>query len=352
MSSEPREGKPIEIVGHAIGVKPGLVPDRFREQLTEEGLLRNGVVRLRLSDPVELTIELTLGEKVAAETIPLYRIPTIGDATISYGGSYNGAVFTIDLEEREDAEVGPDQLALEMQFGLTLALGGEHAGAAINGLGFADAFGKADLVRLECPGLLPDEGIEFEGDQGADYNREVWEIAALIAAALSLLEAHDATPRSMPDAVGPADRYAAQMAYQVLTDGGIEIPVRKQFDLPLRGESVDGKSPDDMLETEIELPPFAGQNTGVLVRRCLVEVAPLEIVADPDGPPASQAAPGRRPGAGSDHTARKLASPLTGSLVRIWRVQSFSRDARSGRRYEPRHAICSCRIQDRRSWSR
>ena len=279
------KGRPIEIAGEAIGVKPGLVPDRFREQLTEEGLLRNGVVRLGLSDPVELTIELTLGRKVAAETIPLHRIPAIGDATISYGGNYNGVVFTIDLEEREDVDVGPDQLALEMQFGLTLALSDERAGAAINGLGFADAFGKADLIRVTCPGLLPEGGIEFEGDQAADYNREVWEIAALIAAALSLLEDRDATPRSMPDTAGPVDRYAAQMTYQVLTDGGIEIPVRDQFDLPLRGESLDGKGPDDMLETEIELPPFAGQSTGVLARRRLVEITPLEIVTGPGGSP-------------------------------------------------------------------
>jgi hypothetical protein len=202
---------------------------------------------------------------------------------VSYGGNYNGAVFTIDLEELEGVEVGPDQLAFEMDFGLTLALGGEAARQAVNGLGFADAFGRADQIRLECPGLLPDEGIEFEGDQGANHNREVWEIAAMIAAALSALEAHDGMRRMLPEAVNLADRYAAQMAYQVLTDGGIEILVRKQFDLPLAGENLDGKAPEDMLETEIELPPIAGQNTGVLARRSLVEVAPPEFVTTSDG---------------------------------------------------------------------
>lgn len=279
------KGEPIEISGEAVGVRPGLVPDRFRGQLTDDGLLRNGLVRIGLSEPVELTIELTLGEKIASETISLYRIPTVGRSMVSYGGNYNGAVFTIDLEELEGVEVGPDQLAFEMDFGLTLALGGEAARQAVNGLGFADAFGRADQIRLECPGLLPDEGIDFEGDQGENHNREVWEIAAMIAAALSALEAHDGMRRMLPEAVNLADRYAAQMAYQVLTDGGLEIPVRKQFDLPLAGENLDGKAPEDMLETEIELPPIAGQKTGVLARRSLVEVAPLEFVTTSDGRP-------------------------------------------------------------------
>lgn len=75
------------------------------------------------------------------------------------------------------------------------------------------------------------------------------------------------------------------MTYQVLANGSLEIPVSEQFDLPMRGESIDGKDPSEMLETEVELPAFANQNTGILVRRTLIEVEPMEFVEAPDGSP-------------------------------------------------------------------
>lgn len=279
------KGKPIEVRGEAVGVTPGAVPDRFRGQLTDDGLLRNGIVTIGLSEPVEMTIELTLGEKVASETILLYRIPPLGSAMLSYGGNYNGAVFTFDFEELTDMQVDSDQLALEMHLGLMLAFSSERARDAISGLGFADAFGKAARVRLECPGLLPDGGIEFEGEQGENHSREVWEVAAVIAAALGALEAQDGRRRAMPESVGSADRYAAQMTFQVLTEGGIEIPVGKEFELPLLGEDVEGMHPGELVESEIELPPIAGEPTGLIARRTLVDVEPVEIVSRDGQPP-------------------------------------------------------------------
>jgi hypothetical protein len=285
------KGEPIEVRDEAVGVTPGAVPDRFRAQLTDDGLLRNGIVTIGLSESVEMTIELTLGEKVASEAILLYRIPTLGSAMLSYGGNYNGAVFTVDLEELADMQVDSDQLALEMHLGLMFAFNGERAKDAISGLGFADAFGKADRVRLECPGLLPDEGIEFEGDQGENHNREAWEVAAVIAVALSALEAHDGRLRAMPDSVSPSDRYAAQMTFQVLTEGGIEIPVDKEFELPLLGEDVDGKRPAELVDSEVELPPIAGEPTGLIARRTLVDVEPVEIVSRDGQPPRLRICP-------------------------------------------------------------
>jgi hypothetical protein len=115
--------------------------------------------------------------------------------TVSYGGCFNGIIVTLDLESAEGDADGKDT---RLELGLGIAFGDEPARQVIRGLGFAEAYGKADRVRLECPEPLPAEGLEFAGEDGDGHNREVWEMAAVIGAALTALEDRDGNVRRMP----------------------------------------------------------------------------------------------------------------------------------------------------------
>jgi hypothetical protein len=285
------KGRPIEFGGHAVGLRPGLVPDRFRYRVGEDGLFRGGTIRVGLSEPLELTIELELGDRVAVEEIPVYRIPAREPHHFAYGGSFKGAVITLDFKRLADADTTPDREDLEMNFGLTLGVDGERACDAVSALGFARAFGQADQITVRCPRLLPPEGLSFDYGEGDARNQDVWEVAAAIAAALAALESRDGTKRLLPQEAKPADLYAARLVCQVLDAGGVESPVAEESVLPLYGENVDGKKPADLLDSEFELPPIADQATAVFAYRRLIDLAPLEILDAQDGPPRLRVRP-------------------------------------------------------------
>ncbi|MDQ2630673.1 MAG: hypothetical protein M3Y75_06835 [Actinomycetota bacterium] len=278
------KGEPINLSGEEIGVRPGDVPDRFREELTEDGLLRKGIVGLGLSQSIDLLIEITIGGQATRETIPLYAIPPIEPAALAFGGHYLGTVITLDFESVDDAEVEPDEIALEMVCGLSLVAGGLRASDALEGLAFAQAFEKAERIYFQCPQILPPEGIAFSGREAPSAGQEMWNVAAVVAAALAGLEARDGVERTMPEAVEIRDRYAAQMTFQVLQEGKLEIGIEDEFDLPLNLD-IEGKKLEDLLDLQVELPPILGQPTGVMVRRQLLDLEPLKIVNPESGPP-------------------------------------------------------------------
>lgn len=284
-------GRPVELRGEAVGLRPTLVPDRFRDRLGEDGLLRGGRLGLGLSEPLELTVELDLDDGTAVEDVPVYRVPAREPHHLAYGGSFKGAVLTLDFKRVSSAGRRSGDERLEMDLGLTLGIDGERARDAIAALGFARAFGQARQVRLVCAGLLPPEGLSFVYGEAEGRNQDVWEVAAAIAAALGALEGRDGAARLLPQEVTPADLYAAQLAYQVVTEGGVERAVGEESTLPLQGEDVDGKAPADFLDSTFELPSIAAQATGVHVRRRLIDLEPLEIVAGRSGSAALRIRP-------------------------------------------------------------
>lgn len=276
-------GVPIEFSGDAVGVKPRVIPDRFRDELSEEGLLRHGTVRLGLSESIDLSIELTLRDSVVAETICLYRIPTKVPCLAAYGGNYHGVLIILDFEPLSGADMESDNIPVEMHLALMLAVGGVRSSDAINGLGFSQALEKASEIRMECPTLLPQGGIAFTFDKGKAANQDAWNAATVIAVALTTLEDRDGQLRMMPSAAGLSDFYAAQMVIQVLANGRLAIPVNKEFDLPVDAQEIEGKELEELLDVEVEMPPIADHPTGVEARRQLLDLKPVRIIRTENG---------------------------------------------------------------------
>lgn len=272
------KGEPIEFDEEAVAVRPGAVPDRFRQRLTADGLLRNGTVRLGLSTPVELGVVLTNNGKGQEVSIPLYRVPGEREGTTGWGGNYSGALLMLDFER-----VAQGSSDVEVVFSLMLGVDGLPGQEAIQGLGFAQAFERAERVKLTCPELLPADGLEFPGEAGDSANQDIRQVAATIAGAFTALERRDGISRLMPTSLTAQDYLAAQLVVQVLLNGGVEIPVTEEFVLTLRPEFGDSDSPEDYRDVEFELPPVAGAATGVHVRHRLLDVEDLKIVEDENG---------------------------------------------------------------------
>jgi hypothetical protein len=271
------KGEPVEF-DEAVAVKPGAVPDRFRERLAADGLLRNGIVCLGLSKPVELRAVLTNDGQDRAVSIPLYRMPGEREGKVGWGGSYGGALLMLDFESVEE-----DGADVEVVIGLTLGVDGLPGQEAIRGLGFAQSFERAEQVRLTCPELLPVDGLEFAGEDGDSTNQDIRQNAATLAGALTMLEQRDGISRLMPKALSERDYFSAQLVIQVLSNGVVDIPVKEQFVLPLRPEAEDVESLEGYRDLEIELPPVAGATTGVLVRRHLLNIEIVKIVEGENG---------------------------------------------------------------------
>jgi len=272
------KGKPIVFDDEVVAVRPGAVPDRFRERLGADGLLREGTVRLGVSRPVELRAELTNDGQERSISIPLFRLPGEREGKTGWGGSYGGALLMLDLES-----VGENGADVEVVVSFTLGVDGLQGQEAIRGLGFAQAFEQAERIRLACPELLPAEGLEFAGEAAKSTNLHVRQLAATLAAALTMIERRDGIPRLMPEAIAKHDYFSAQLVIQLLSNGRVDIQIDKEFVLPLRSEVESVESLEDYRDLEIELPPVAGAHTGVFVRRQLRDVEIVEVVKSENG---------------------------------------------------------------------
>jgi hypothetical protein len=272
------KGRPIELSGEAVGVKPAELPEHFAERLDADGILRNGTVGLGLSELVPLQITLTIDGEELRQVFALYRVPPLRDGSIAYGGVLGGCAIFLDIDPVKGANFGPGVKADELNLSLTLAVAGETGAEAIRGLGFARAFTQAERLRFDAPELLPEEGLEIGRGDGKAENEETWEAAAVVAAALDALEKRDGKRRVMPDTVSLRDRMAAQMVFQVLSDGGIEAKTEGEFELPVPIAAVDGKKLNELLKLRVELPPIAGMKTGAFAIEELKDIEVLEAL--------------------------------------------------------------------------
>lgn len=272
------KGRPIELSGKAVGVKPAELPEHFAERLDADGILRNGAVGLGLSEVVPLQVTLDVDGKELRQIFALYRVPPLREGSIAYGGAVGGCAIFLDVDPLEGDNLDPDMRADELNLSLTLAVAGETGAEAIRGLGFARAFTQAGRLRFDAPELLPEEGLEIDRDDGSVENEETWEAAAVVAAALDVLEKRDGKRRVMPDSVSLRDRMAAQMAFQVLNDGGIEAKTKGEFELPVPVAAVEGKGPTELLKLRVELPPIGGVKTGAFATEELKDIEVLEVI--------------------------------------------------------------------------
>lgn len=273
------KGSPIELSGNDVGVRVTQAPEQFRCRVNEEGVARAGTLNLGLSEPIVMVITLMVEGKPLPQVLSMYRVPPLAEGGIAYGGALGGVTIFLDLSPVAGAG-GSGETAWAVGLSVNLWVAGETGREALRGIGFAQAFGKAEGRRVECPGLLPKGGLEIDKKEGEASNQEILEAAAIIAAALTLLEKRDDTQRKMPVEASLSDRLAAQMTYQVLSDGKIEVKTEGEFDLFIPVSAAKGKDVVELVEVTLELPPFAGQPTGVMARQELVGIRPTEMLGE------------------------------------------------------------------------
>jgi hypothetical protein len=273
------KGSPIELSGNDVGVKMAQAPEQFRGRMSQEGVARAGTLNLGLSEPIAMVVTLMAEGQPLPQVLSMYRVPPLAEDDIAYGGALGGVTVFLDLSPVAGAG-GSGETSWAVDLSLNLSVAGETGREALRGIGFAQAFGKAERLRFECPGLLPERGLEIGSSEGEVSNQEILEAAAIIAAALALLEKRDDTGREMPVDVSLRDRLAAQMTYQVLSEGKIEVETEGEFDLFFPVSAAKGKDVAELVEVALELPPFAEQSTGVMARQELVGIRPTEILGE------------------------------------------------------------------------
>lgn len=272
------KGQGVVLDGNSVGLEPGSVPDRFRSLLGADGLLREGRLELGLSDPLELTVTMVFAGEQVIQPLMLYRVPELPGDAVSYAGTYHGTVLALNLA----SYAGSDEVDVQFDGGIDVSLfmESESATDAVRGLGFARAFGQAEQVLFECPGLLPDGGVgSEERTPPAPAAEQIWEVAAMMAGTLAELEKRDGLTRTMPVTVGRPELVLAETVLQLLHDDELRIPCTGKFDAPLPADTDPEADPASLIRFTAPLPDLCGAPTLTVEQRVEGAVA-TEVVRD------------------------------------------------------------------------
>lgn len=194
--------------------------------------------------------------------------------------------MTLDLREGESAELaGFDDLTMIGTLGVVLYSAGEVAQDALLGLAFAQAMKQASQVIVQCPGLLPSEGLaittgESTPDAGA---QEIWEISARLALAMASLTDRDGVVRVMPETTSHADVELANIVLRLLTEGQVVVQATGIFEAPLPSVAATSDVPTDWLVWAGVLPSLCGVPTNLTVQQTLEGAKPLAIIEPAPG---------------------------------------------------------------------
>jgi len=279
-------GRPVDVVcNEHVGLDAGPVPDRFRDMLDGEGsLLHRGEVHLGQSEPLQLKVSMQTDAGATPEaSIALYRVPSPPGHSISYGGSFHGALLFLDLNPdapRPDGQPGP-WTASEISGGLDP---GTDATEMLTGLGFTMSLQRATHIQLDCPELITGGSVGLDlkpGAQRTPHADQVLERAVIITNALAALTRLDGRPRALPDAVGDGYVALADMVYRLLTEG----EVRVTLDAPYRFSVPDETDTSD-LEAVMRgiakpLAPIADEPTVIAQRRIEGPVSARLVATEP-----------------------------------------------------------------------
>jgi hypothetical protein len=274
------KGQSIVLDGEAVGLQPGSVPDRFRSLPDPNGLLRNGRLELGLSEPLVLTVTMVFAGEEVIQPLLLYRVPELPGDALSYAGAYHGTVLALNLAgERHSNQ---EDIHFDAVIDVTLFMESESAADAVRGLGFARAFGQADQVLLECPGLLPESGLGSEDRTPPQpAAEEVWHVASIVAGALAELEKRDGRVRMSPGTIDHREVVLAETVLQLLHDDELHIPCAGTFDAPLPADTDPQADPGSLLRFTAPLPHLCGFPTLTVEQR--VEGATAIEVVQADG---------------------------------------------------------------------
>ena len=259
-------GRPVDVVcNEHVGLDAGPVPDRFRDMLDSDGILHRGDAHLDLSEPLQLKVRMQTDAGATPEaTIALYRIPSPPGHSISYGGSFHGALLFLDLNPdapRPDGQPGR-WTASEISGGLDT---GTDATEMLTGLGFAMSLQRATHIQLDCPELIADRQrrrLDLEpGAQSTPHADQVLERAVVIANALAALTRLDGRPRTLPDAVSDGCVALADMVYLLLSEGEVRVTLDAPYRFSVPDET-DTSDPEAVMRGVARpLASIAGQPT-------------------------------------------------------------------------------------------
>ena len=282
-------GRPVDVAcNEHVSLDAGPVPDRFRDMVDSDGVMHRGEAHLGLSEPFQLKVSMQTAAGAPPEaSIAMYRIPPPRDHSISYGGSFHGALLFLDLDPdaaRPDGQPGP-WTASEISGGLDPDT---DATEVLTGLGFAMSLQRATHIELDCPELISggSVGLDLEaGAQSTPHADQVLERAMIIANALAALTRLDGRPRTLPDAVGDGYVALADLVHRLLTEGEVRVTLDAPYRYSVPDET-DTSDPETVMRGVARpLAPIAGQPTLIAQLRIegpasarLVATQPKQIV--------------------------------------------------------------------------
>ncbi|MGH2871729.1 MAG: hypothetical protein ACRDL5_04635 [Solirubrobacteraceae bacterium] len=271
-------GRIVEVLCNAeVGLDAGSLPDRFMALADRGGIARTGEVQLGLSDPLSLEIAMD-GEAgpTPKARLAMYRIPSDPGFSVSYGGTFHGALVFLDVNPDAPRPDGDAGSWTDTAIALSIDPSGVPATELLTGLGFIMAFARADRLSLACAGVLPPGGMDVDiTDHGIDdTNAEIFEHAIHVAAVLADLTRLDGRERVLGPVATEYDRRVAELVGELLRHGEIRTPLAGPYRYSIPKELA-ARDPAELLRgVQRPLGRLAGEPT---------VVAELRVVGDADG---------------------------------------------------------------------
>jgi hypothetical protein len=275
--SELAAGRTVDVACDSdVGVDAGPLPDRFVAIADADGILRNGDVTLGLSEPLTLEVGMDgdADAPLPSVRLSMYRIPSDPGYSVSFGGSFHGALVFLDLDPDAQAPDGDSRKWTDTSIAVAIDPDGVQATELVTGLGFVLSFSRANRLTLACDGLLPPEGMDLDiTDHGiAAENAEILEHAMIVAAVLAQLTRLDGRPRTLGPVATKYDRAIADLVGELLRYREIRTPLTGSY--RYRAPADAGDPGEVMRGFRQPLGQLAGQPT---------VVAEMRIDGDADG---------------------------------------------------------------------
>lgn len=309
-------GRPVDLTLSAdVGLDARPLPDRLVVYAETDGILRSGTTKLGLSNPLTLRMLLVLNEeneKHPAVEIALHRIPSEPGFSISYGGSFHGALFFIDLNQTERRlDDGPTRW-VDMSIAMGIDIKQVVTRDLLAGLQLLAYFGHAQAVHLICEGVFKDEGVSVDvagkplGDNEAALLRRLTLLATVMAGLTEL----DGLARTLPTEGDDSEISQALRVLPLLQDGEI----RQSLDRPIRftlPDTAKDLEPAEILRgVQSDLGELVGHPT-VIAELSVQGEATGAFVDDPDQI-VLEVTPAQ---AGSAEAVLKLVGPAPGAAT-------------------------------------